>query len=197
MKHLFRITFLALLMLPITAMAQVSESTVKQARVFVEDVTDTGIGILSANSGKADMANQFRTLLNKNFDMNYIGRFAMGRYWRSLDDQNKKEYLSLFEDMIVDVYSKRFKDYNGEKMVIQSARADGKYDVLVNSMIKPKSGPDIRVDWRVREKNGNYKIIDIMVEGVSMALTQRSDFSSVIQRGGGDVEVLLNHLRKY
>ena len=66
----------------------------------------------------------------------------------------------------------------------------------MNSSIIPNGGSKIKVDWRVREKNGQMKVIDVVIEGVSMALTQRSDFSSVIQRGGGKIDVLLEHLRK-
>ena len=72
----------------------------------------------------------------------------------------------------------------------------GKNDVLVTSYIVPDAGSKVQVDWRVRNKNGSYQIIDVIIEGVSMTMTQRSDFSSVIQRGGGDFEVLLAHLRK-
>ena len=97
--------------------------------------------------------------------------------------------------MIVSVYSRRFSDYNGQSLEVKSARPEGKYDVLVQSFIVPDNGQKIRLDWRVRPKKGRYKVVDVIVEGVSMALTQRSDFASVIQRGGGDVSVLLDHLK--
>ena len=82
------------------------------------------------------------------------------------------------------------------RRAVSGFRDDGKKDILVNSYIVPKGGSKVKVDWRVREKNGKMKIIDVIIEGVSMSLTQRSDFSSVIQRGGGKIEVLLEHLRK-
>jgi phospholipid transport system substrate-binding protein len=63
-------------------------------------------------------------------------------------------------------------------------------------IVSPEGKPPVKVDWRVRNKDGRYKIVDVLVEGVSMSLTQRSDFSSVIQAGGGDVQVLLNHLKQ-
>lgn len=128
--------------------------------------------------------------------MNTIGRFALGRYWRSASPAQQEEYLGLFESMIVEIYSRRFGDYNGEKFEILSARELGKTDVIVSSRIVPKNNVPIALDWRVRQKKGRFVIIDVMVEGVSMALTQRSDFASVIQRGGGNIDVLLNHLRQ-
>lgn len=129
--------------------------------------------------------------------MNTIGRFSLGRYWRVATAEEQKRYLELFRDMVVDVYSSRFSEYKGEKVEVRSSRAEGKTDVLVTSFIVPDGGgPEIQVDWRVRHKNNRYKVIDVIVEGVSMGVTQRSDFASVIQRGGGKVEVLLAHLEQ-
>ncbi|MDH5722592.1 MAG: ABC transporter substrate-binding protein [Alphaproteobacteria bacterium] len=166
------------------------------AKKFIDTLAQDGIGFLSDDSLSEDQRKEkFREFLLRNFDMNAIGRFALGRYWKTSSPQEQKEYLNLFEDMIVDIYSKRFSDYNGEAIIIESSRPEGKSDTIVTSSIVPASGQKIRVDWRIRYKKDQYKVIDVMVEGVSMALTQRSDFASVIQRGGGKVEVLLAHLR--
>ncbi len=174
-----------------------SEDTREQkAKQFIIDLAEQGIGFLEDQSlSDEQREKEFRNVLKNNFDMKTIARFALGRYWRSSTDEQKKEYLSLFEDMIVEVYSQRFSEYNGESFEVLSAREQGKSDAVVSSQIVPPSGTKVRVEWRVREKKGKMKIIDIMVEGVSMSLTQRSDFASVIQRGGGNVDVLLAHLR--
>ena len=171
------------------------EAVEEEALEFIKNLAKTGIGILSTGEEETRQS-AFRALLHDNFDMKTIGRFALGKYWRTTSKDEQKEYLKLFEDMIVKVYSRRFGDYNGEELNITTARKEGDKDVLVSSVIIPNSGPQISVDWRVRKnKSGKYKVIDIMVEGVSMSLTQRSDFSSVIQRGGGKIDVLLDHLR--
>ncbi|MGH1377877.1 MAG: MlaC/ttg2D family ABC transporter substrate-binding protein [Alphaproteobacteria bacterium] len=165
---------------------------------FVSKLAQSGISILeNKDISKEKREENFRKLLHDNFDMKTIARFSLGRYWKVSSKAEKKEYLKLFEDMIISVYSKRFSEYNGQNVVVGKAMANGDHDTLVSSSIVPKSGPKIDVDWRVRKKkNGKFKVIDIIVEGVSMSLTQRSDFASVIQRGGGKVEVLLEHLRK-
>lgn len=139
---------------------------------------------------------EFQKLLKNNFDMNTIARFALGRYWKTASQAQRDEYMKLFETMILNVYSSRFSEYKGEKLSVEGSRPEGKNDILVNSTVAPENGQQIKVDWRVRLKNGQYKIVDVIVEGVSMSLTQRSDFSSVIQRGGGDINVLLDHLRQ-
>lgn len=167
------------------------------ARKFVDRVAQKGIQIIS-NKDLSDSGRKkaFSKLLRDNFDMKTIGRFSLGRYWRTSTPEQQKEYLKLFEKMVVDVYSRRFSEYTGQVLEVQDARSEGKSDIVVTSYVTHETHPDIRVDWRVRHKNGRYKVVDIIVEGVSMAVTQRSDFASVIQRGGGQVNVLLAHLKE-
>jgi len=168
----------------------------KGAQDFIQNMASKAIGFLGdSGMGMDQKKAAFRKLLQDSFDMKTIGRFSLGRYWRTATPEQRKQYQSLFETMVINVYSQRFSEYKGQKFEARSFRAEGENDTLVTSFIVPAEGPEIQVDWRVRYKNGTYKIVDIMVEGVSMSVTQRSDFSSVIQRGGGDVQVLLDHLR--
>lgn len=170
---------------------------IEDAKNFINRVAENGIGFLENKEITQERRiARFRELLRNSFDMKTIGRFALGRYWRTATDAQKKEYLDLFQTMVVDVYSRRFNDYEGQNVEIKDARADGKADVIVTSVIVSEDTPEVQVDWRVRFKKDHYKIVDVIVEGVSMALTQRSDFSSVIQRGGGKIDVLLDHLRQ-
>ena len=178
------------------AVAYAEENQNAAAEKFIQSLTDTGVGFLSDESLSLDQQKkEFKKILTRDFDLNTIGRFALGKHWRKASEAQKKEYLSLFKDMVIDVYSKRFEDYNGQKIEVTRSRPEGKRDVLVSSILKQDGGPDVRLDWRVRKKGSQYKVIDVIVEGVSMSLTQRSDFASVIQRGGGEVEALLVHLR--
>lgn len=163
---------------------------------FISKLADRGIGVISKKDmSDEDRQKELRNLLHDNFDMKTIGRFALGTHWKTATKEEQKEYLKLFEDMIVTVYSRRFKDYNGNALNVKSAREDGEKDAIVFSEIVPKNGQKIKVDWRVRNKDGKFSVVDIIVEGVSMSLTQRSEFSSVIQRGGGKMDILLAHLR--
>jgi phospholipid transport system substrate-binding protein len=166
------------------------------AEMFIDKMAQQGIGFLGDASMSDDQRKaEFKKLLNTNFDMNTIGRFALGRYWKSASDAQRSEYMELFKRMTINVYAQRFSDYKGQKLQVRGSRAEGESDILVNSAILQPSGPEVVVDWRVRKKGGAYKIVDVVVEGVSMAVTQRSDFASVIQRGGGDLNVLLAHLK--
>lgn len=172
------------------------DAQLQSAEAFVGDLTSEALGFLSEDEfSAAQKKAKFKKLLDRKFDLESIGRFAMGRNWRTISDAQKKEYLNLFESMVIDVYSQRFSEYGGQDINVLSSRAEGKSDVIVQSLIVDPSGPNVKLDWRLRYKDGRFRVIDVIVAGVSMALTQRSDFSSVIQRGGGDVEVLLAHLR--
>lgn len=177
--------------------AQGQSASMTGAQDFIADMAERGIGFLgNAALDRAGKQAKFRQLLEDSFDMKTIGRFVVGRYWRQMSPAQQQEYQELFRNKIVETYSARFSEYTGQKFETRSARPDqNSGDVIVTSFIVPKQGPEVKVDWRVRNRDGVYKVVDVIVEGVSMSLTQRSDFASVIQRGGGNVEVLLNHLR--
>ncbi len=177
---------------------QISAASVSdEAKTFVTKLADDGVSFLEDDSlSQDDRKKEFKKLLTKNFDMKTIARFALGKNWKQASKDEQKEYMTLFENMIINVYSRRFSEYDGQRLDIVSARDTGNSDAIVSSVIVPTSGPKISVEWRVRKKkDGSMKVIDLIVEGVSMSLTQRSDFSSVIQRGGGKIDALLEHLR--
>ena len=179
------------------ATASQASPTERGAFDFVKTTTDRGLKFLSnPNATKAEKSADFRKLLDASFDLDTIGRFALGRYVNTATDAQKTEYLKLFKKMVVDVYSNRFEEYKSQKVEVRSFRSTSNADTLVSSfLVPPNGGEEVQVDWRVRYKNGSYKIVDVLVAGVSMGLTQRSDFSSVIQRGGGNVDALIAQLK--
>jgi phospholipid transport system substrate-binding protein len=127
--------------------------------------------------------------------MPYISKFVLGRYWRTATEAERTEFSQLFEDFIVRSYAVRFRDYSGEsfKVLGDAREQDGVW--VVRSRIERGSSEPIRIDWRLRRRADSYAIIDIIVEGVSMVVTQRSEFASVIQSRGG-VPGLLDALRE-
>lgn len=181
-----------------TLVAVDSASTAAQdsAKKFISQMGARGINFLGdPNMSQEAKTREFAKLLNESFDMDTIGRFALGNYWRSASAEQRREYLSLFKEMIIRTYAKRFSDYKGQEFDVQSARPINEKDMMVTSFIVPEGNPKVQVDWRVRSRGNGYKVVDIVVEGVSMTQTQRSDFASVIQRGGGDIDALLTSLR--
>jgi phospholipid transport system substrate-binding protein len=174
-----------------------SDEVITGATNFIESVSSRGLDFLSdPHLSHVDRKAEFSTLLRDSFDLDTIARFALGRYWRQASPQQRDEYIDLFKFMVVDTYAQRFEEYQGQQIAVGNARPIGDKDALVNSRILGGGGPEVSVDWRVRYKDGQYRIIDVLVEGVSMSVTQRSEFSSIIQRGGGNVEALLAKLRR-
>lgn len=175
-----------------------ADDLAKGAEGFISSLSEKAISALTVGDvDRPERVKRFRVLLHEHFDVKTIGRWVLGRYWRRASNQEKAEYLALFEDLIIATYVDRFTKYSGEKLTITKSISKGERDAVVFSKIDlPQSKTPLSVDWRVRAKSGKYKIIDVMVEGVSMGQTQRSEFASVISKNGGHVQGLLNELRK-
>lgn len=174
-----------------------NQEIVKGAKRFIQNVADRGLSFLSNEDLSFDeRKKEFRSLLVDSFDIKTIARFSIGRYWRKATREERAEYLELFQEMIIQVYSSRFDEYSGQDLKVTNARPEGTKDAIVMTRIVSENSSDVLVRWRVRFSDNEYQIVDVIIEGVSMLVTQRSDFAAVIQRGGGEVEVLLRHLRQ-
>lgn len=181
----------------VQAASSSSDEVLKGATSFINKVSERGLAFLSdKNLSQEQRKKEFRKLLQDSFDLQTIGKFALGRYWRTASPEQRKEYLKLFEDMVIDTYAKRFEEYQGQQIKVGKASPVGsKGDSLVHSAIVSAGAPEVSVEWRVRNEGNTYRVIDVLVEGVSMSVTQRSEFSAIIQRGGGNIESLLQKLR--
>jgi phospholipid transport system substrate-binding protein len=137
---------------------------------------------------------KFRALLEAGFDIPRISRFVLGRYWSGATDDQRQRFASLFEDWIVRSYSARFKDYGGQTIRVIGTRPESETSTVVTSEFSSPSGaPPIKVDWHVRKASeGEYKVVDVSIEGISMALTERDEIAAVADRHGGTAEGL-NH----
>lgn len=166
------------------------------ASAFVQKLGDQTIALLTNDDySDEDRTARYRELLREGFAVRTIGRFALGRYWHRASPEIRKEYLILFEEFAIDIYSKRLNSFSGENFRIIDSNAIDKTDTMVITEISGGDGPAIRVDYRVRSRNGKLQIIDVLVEGISLIVTQRSEFASVISRDG--IEGLMDRLREY
>ena len=166
---------------------------------FVKQLGNMAIEALTAKGiSAADRESRFRVLLRQSFDVKRIGRFVLGRYSRDLNPALAQEYQNLFEDLIVATYAAQFAEYSGQSFVIKRViKPKGRRDSIVLSEIRPADGgPVIRVDWQVHDKSGDYKVVDVRVEGVSMSITQRDEFTAVIRKNDGKFDSLMVALRK-
>ena len=143
-----------------------------------------------------ERAERFRMLLLETFDLPKIARFTLGRYWRRASEAQRVEFVQLFEDFIVLAYSNRFKGLSKKKFRISSVRKLSGTESLVASEIVISGRAPVRASWRVRGDRGTYKVTDVVIEGISMSVTQRDEFAAVIRSSGGRVDGLLHALRK-
>lgn len=164
---------------------------------FVQDMGEQAIGALTGPDITPKIrAERFRVLLMQNFDVPAIGKTVLGRYWRVATDEERAEYLTLFEDFLVANYARRFAEYTGQRFEVRNVRPEGDGMLTVQTIIQtPDGGEPARLDWLLRDDGGSYKILDLKIEGISMSETHRAEFSSVIQSSGGKVAGLIEALR--
>ena len=162
---------------------------------FIASLADNAIStLLDDGLTDAERITLFRGVMVERFDLPLISRFVLGVHWRRASSEQREEYSVLFEAFIVSIYSSPLGNYGGETLQIRLARAAGR-DTIVITEIRGQGRPSVRVDWRVRGDDGAYKVVDVIIEGASMVVTQRDEFASVIRRSGGNLEGLLARLR--
>jgi phospholipid transport system substrate-binding protein len=181
------------------AMAQTEPATASTPGQFIQTLADTALNSITGKKlSDAETTDRFRTLLRESFDLKAIGRFALGPYYNAATPAQREDYQAAFENMIVDSYAIRFRDYTGGQVKVGREVQQGEKDTLVDSQIIQNTGaPPINVTWRVRKEGDAMKIVDVAVEGVSMGQTERSEFSSLIERNGGQVQPLIDALKNH
>ncbi len=158
-------------------------------RVMGQEAIDS---LTSTKLSHDERRDRFRVILKRSFDLRVIARFTLGRYWRRASKSQRKEYVQLFEDFIVLAYAARFEGYSGGGFKVGKMRSINDKERLVLSQILLDDGRKIPVYWRVRGID-KYRVIDVVVEGVSMAAAQKSEFEAVIRKVG--VDGLVENLR--
>jgi len=187
---------LVALIIASTSLTTASDAIAADANGFMNQLWGQTVEVLSNKVPRAERLMRFRQLFQADFDGPGIARFVLGRYWRSASEQEQQEYLKLFEDYVVFVYGTRLSNFNGETFKMLGSRTDESGTIVSTDIISPSGEAPIKVDWRLIADHGSFKINDVIIEGISMLVTQRSEFASVIQRHGGQVGGLLELMRE-
>jgi len=195
MTRRFMLTALGLL-IAMASPAGVPDAAAADPSLFMSEIWKRAVEILSKKAPQTERLARFRELFQAAFDGPGIARFVLGRYWRSASQDEQQEFLRLFEDYVVFVYGTRFSSLNGERLKIRGSRAEVSGVIVSTDMISPGGDAPVKVDWRLITDGGVFKINDVVIEGISMMVTQRSEFASVIQRHGGQVSGLLSMMRE-
>jgi phospholipid transport system substrate-binding protein len=166
------------------------------AVAFMHQLWSRAAELLNNKTDPAMRQARFRQLFHEDFDGAGIAQFVLGRYWRSTSEQEQREFVKLFEDYVVFVYTARLANFGGETVKIRGSRSDSDGVIVSADVTSPGSASGLRMDWRLVNDNGAYRINDVIVEGVSMTVTQRSEFASILQRNGGQVRGLIALMRQ-
>lgn len=162
---------------------------------FISELSSNAIQVLdNPQLTQEERDDEFRRLLREGFDLDYIGRLVLGRHVRIASDEQLEQYKSIFPEYVLQIYSHRLKERGDETFEVDSTTPAGKRDIYVRSRIVRADGPDVAADWRVRRTNGEFRIVDLKIEGISMAITQRDEFSAKINSEGMDA--LISFMRE-
>lgn len=188
---LFLVWFVAVTMLARQAGAS------EDPKAFIASFADEGLALLAnKDGGMAERQAAFRDLLQRYFDMERAGRITLGRHWRAASPDERAEYQKLFSDYVVASTTRRLEGYADNALEVIGARDLNDKEILVDSRFTTAGSEPVRVQWNVFKGDEGLRILDVSIEGVSQVLTQRNEFDSVIRAGGGDIEALLEVLRK-
>jgi phospholipid transport system substrate-binding protein len=167
--------------LPAGAMAAVPD-----AEAFISQIGDEVMEILTdASKDNAQKLADLKTMLDSYTDIDLIAKLVLGRYWRTASAEERETYLRLFHELLMKTLAARLGDYNGQTFEIVGSQQVSEIDSTVASRIIRVAGkPPLKVDWRVREKDGSFAIIDVVAEGVSLVVSQRNEVGSIVEREG-------------
>jgi len=143
----------------------------------------------------AQRREQVAQVLRRAVDVDGVGRFILGRWWRQASPAQQQEYLQLFEQVLIRNLSARFGEYQGVRFGLGRTQQRTEDDALVTTVVERPNSPAFALDWRVAEVGGQPKVVDVIAEGTSLRLTTRSEYSSVISRNNGSVGALLSAMR--
>ena len=163
------------------------------ARDFVQDLGQRTTAILAAEPRDGRVRHEgLKALVREGFDLELMGRFVLGNFWRTASAQQREEFQDLFAERLLNGYARRLETYRTETLTLVGSRRVGKRDVLVETRVESTEGPLV-MGWRVRQGPDRHRIVDVTVNGISLAMTERQEFSSAAKSLG--VEGLLAVLR--
>jgi ABC-type transporter MlaC component len=176
-----------------TAEAEAEVSAIDGATEFAKKLTADATAALNADKPEAEQLEDFRQVLADGMALDVIGKFMISETRKSMNDEQIARYDAIFPQYLTKLYAEQFKDIVGKPLEVVEAKEYGSRDVIVRTKFDRKDGGPIMVDWRVRKlKSGERKAIDIIVQGVSIMLVKREEFSSFVAANG--VDALMDRL---
>jgi phospholipid transport system substrate-binding protein len=167
--------------------------------VFVQSTVNRAAKTLSGNFTKEERIEKLKIIASETVDINGIGYYTLGSYRKNINDDQIRKYEILFEQYFLKSFSSRLAEYsNPEIEVVSKKKINENYTMVSSILVSTEQRPEIKIDWRIYTKDpGNPKIRDLIIEGLSLARTQKEEFSSIIQSNNGDINFLFASLEKF
>tara|TARA_Y100000590_G_scaffold420403_1_gene523062 strand:+ start:619 stop:1218 length:600 start_codon:yes stop_codon:yes gene_type:complete len=166
---------------------------------FISNITSSASSILKENIGKDEKMKKLRELAENSVDIKGVGFYTLGKHRKTIDKSQLVEYEKLFSEYFLKTFSSRLSEYSDPKINVLSQKIiNPKYTMVSSVLVASAKRPEVKIDWRVYTKNPDKPLIrDLIIEGLSLARTQKEEFGSVIQSADGDINVLFNNLREF
>ena len=170
-----------------------------EPKEFVQSVANEASLILTKNSTKEQKIEKLKAIAKKSVDFRGIGYYSLGAHRKNLSDDKKKEYLNIFEKYFLKSFSSRLAEYTDPKIRVDSQKKlNEKYTMVSSVLLATEEKPEVKIDWRIITKNPDKPlIIDVVIEGVSLAKVQKEEFNSIIQNNNGNINALLTSLKEF
>ena len=167
--------------------------------VFVQSTVNRASQLLSKNISKEEKINELKKIAKDTVDIKGVGFYSLGSTRKSLNETQKKQYLELFENYFLKSFSSRLSEYTNPKIEVRNKKILNQNYTIVNSVLVATSDrPEIKIDWRIYTKNSNNPLIrDLIIEGLSLARTQKEEFASILNSNDGKIEVLFEKLKEF
>ena len=195
MKHNFVLSLLAgLFLFGSSAQADIN---VTKAEDFIKNVTREGVvEIINSNASQAERNARFEKLFNSALDLKFIGQFVLGRYWKTATAEQRDEFIDVYRKLNVKTWSKRFDEFKGKEFVFKGTSPSSSAEqIFVNTIVQMEQAEPATVVWRVRQKDNDMKVVDIIIENVSLAITARNEYSAFIKKSPNGVDGLIADLK--
>ena len=166
---------------------------------FVQSTVDRASEVLSKNTSKEQKILELKSIAKDTVDIKGVGNYSLGLTRKSLNDDQKREYFNLFENYFLKSFSSRLSEYTNPKIEVQGAKKiNENYTIVYSLLIGTSDRPEVKIDWRVYTKNPEQPLIrDLIIEGLSLARTQKEEFSSILNSNDGNINALFKVLDEF
>ena len=177
----------------------ISNSFAIDPYLFVQETADKASEALNKRQSKEEKMEKLKIIAKETVDIKGIGYYSLGTYRKKISNKKKDEYFEVFEQYFLKSFSSRLAEYTDPKIRVDTQKKlNDKYTMVSSTLLATSEKPEIKIDWRVITKNpDNPLIIDVIIEGVSLAKVQREEFNSIIQNNDGDINSLLLTLQEF